>query len=397
MTDRQSYMKKIKLSFFLTLLFFVQNANASGVSVRILTTKVINSFIFSAVSGDYVLYGDGIAIADCDASGIFQMNIEGDSIRLKTFERNIGKYASIKIYAKGADPVFKIRSVIPESRVRSYDGNLEVALFPDKSQMLLINKVDLERYIAGVIESESGTHTSLEYYKLQAILCRTYLLAHLNRHVMEGFEVCDDVHCQAYLSRSATNNIVEAVLDTKGLVVVDNDLNLITAAFYSNCGGQTCNSEDVWATHTTYLKSVKDTFCLHQVHAKWQRIIPLEDWKIYLQLKHKYPVDDSLKLIGATSFSQTNGRAIYFMDKDLKIPLKVIRADFQLKSTYFSIEQRGDSVVFSGRGYGHGVGLCQEGAMRMADLNHSYKDILNFYYKDVHLVDLSALNYFKQE
>ena len=390
-------MKKNKLLYLLFILWFAQSINAANVSVRIFTTKVISSFIFSSVYSDYVLYGDGSLIATCDSSGVFQMNIEGDSIRVKTFERNIGKYASIKIYAKSADPVFKIRSLIPDTKIRTYDGNLEITLHPDKLQLLLINKVDLERYIAGVIESESGTRSSLEYYKLQAILCRTYLLANLNRHVMEGFEVCDDVHCQAYLSRSATNNIVESVLDTKGLVVVDNDLNLITAAFYSNCGGETCNSEDVWATSTTYLKSVKDTFCLFQRHAKWQRVIPMDDWKAYLDLKHKYPVDDSLRLLGATSFSQPNGRAIYFMDKNLKIPLKVIRADFKLKSTYFSIEQRGDSVVFSGRGYGHGVGLCQEGAMRMAILKYSYKDILNFYYRDVHLVDLSALKYFKQE
>jgi len=370
---------------------------SATVSVRIFTTKVINSFIFSSVSENYVLYGDGVAIADCDASGIFQMNIEGDSIHIKTFEKNIGKYASIKMYAKGPDAIFKVKSVIPETKVRTYDGNLEVSLTADRSQLVLVNKVDLERYIAGVIESESGTRSNLEYYKLQAIICRTYLLANLNRHALEGFEVCDDVHCQAYLNKSSHNNIVEAVLDTKGQVIVDNDLNLITAAFYSNCGGQTCNSQDVWATPTTYLKSIKDTFCLRQPHAKWQRIIPLEDWKAYLELKHKYPVDDSLKLSDATSFSQPNGRAIYFMDKDLKIPLKIIRADFKLKSTYFSVEQRGDSVVFNGRGYGHAVGLCQEGAMRMAVLKYSYKDILEFYYKDVHLVDISALNYFKQE
>jgi stage II sporulation protein D len=77
--------------------------------------------------------------------------------------------------------------------------------------------------------------------------------------------------------------------------------------------------------------------------------------------------------------------------------LKTIRADFQLKSTYFSVEQKGDMIVFNGRGYGHGVGLCQEGAMEMARLNYTYKDILNFYYKDVYLVNLNALNYFKQE
>ncbi|MBA3706637.1 MAG: SpoIID/LytB domain-containing protein, partial [Bacteroidetes bacterium] len=343
---------KIKLIYVIIFFTTFQNANAGTVSVRILTTKVVTSFIFSALSGNYTVYGDGIPVADCDASGIFQMDIETDSIRLKTFEKNIGKYRVIKIYAKQPDAIFKIKSVIPEGKVRTYDDNLEIVLFPDKSQLKIINKVDLEKYIAGVIESESGTRSSLEYYKLQAILCRTYLLAHLNRHVMEGFEVCDDVHCQAYLSRTVNYNIVEAVLDTKGLVVVDNELNLITAAFYSNCGGETCNSQDVWATPTTYLKSVKDTFCIRQPHARWERSIPMEDWKAYLQLKHKYPVDDSLKFLGATSFTQTNGRSIFFMDRGLKIPLKIIRADFQLKSTYFSIEPSGDSVIFKGRGYG---------------------------------------------
>ena len=232
---------------------------------------------------------------------------------------------------------------------------------------------------------------------MQSILCRTYLLAHISKHVLEGFQVCDDVHCQAYLSRTTDLEVKKGVNDTKGLVVVDNDLNIITAAFHSNCGGQTVASQDVWAMSTTYLKSVKDTFCLKQPHAHWKRNIPLEDWKAYLQLKHKYPVDDSLKLNDATTFTQPNGRAIYFTDKDLKIPLKIIRADFQLKSTYFSVEQQGEFIIFNGKGYGHGVGLCQEGAMRMADLNYSYKEILNFYYKEVHLVDLSALYYFRQE
>jgi stage II sporulation protein D len=317
---------------------------------------------------------------------------------LKTFEKTIGKFLSLQFLSYDQNSsAFKIKSVIPADKVRMYDGHLEVSIGADKKQLLLINKVDLEQYIAGVVESESGKKSSLEYYKLQSILCRTYLLAHLNRHVLEGFEVCDDVHCQAYLNRTQDETVLKAVAYTKGLVVVDNDLNLITAAFHSNCGGQTCNSQDVWSVSTTYLKSVMDTFCLRQPHATWKRSVPLEDWKAYLQLKHKYPIDDSLNNVTTNTFSQNNGRAIYFVDRDLKIPLKTIRSDFQLKSTYFSVEQQGDQIVFNGRGYGHGVGLCQEGAMRMADLKYTYKDILNFYYKDVHLVDLSALNYFRQE
>ncbi len=386
-----------KYNFILLLLIVSSLVNAASINVRILTTKVIKSFIFSPIIGNYDVYGDGILLTNSDIPGIFQMTIENDSIILKTFEKTIGKYASLKMISKQADGAFKIKSVLPEGKVRTYEDNLSVELTSDKNQFLLINKVEIEKYIAGVVESESGTRTSLEYYKLQSILCRTYLLAHITRHTPEGFQVCDDVHCQAYLSRTSVADVRKGVSETKGLVVVDNDLNLITAAFHSNCGGQTVASQDVWSMSTSYLKSVKDTFCIHQTHANWKRNIPLEDWRAYLQLKHKYPVDDSLKLNDATSFSQPNGRSIYFTDKDLKIPLKTIRADFQLKSTYFSIDQQGEYIYFNGRGYGHGVGLCQEGAMHMAYLNKSYKDILNFYYQNVHLVDLSALSYFRQE
>ncbi len=387
-------MKNILFS----ILFVVSiAANATEVAVRILTTKVVKSFIFSPSAGSYQILGDGVLLTDCDPSGIFQLTVEGDKIQLKTFEKPIGNYTTIKFYASNAEASFKIKTLLPDGKIREYDDNCEVTIATDKIQLQLLNKLELEKYIASVVESEVGKKATVEYYKLQAILSRTYLLSHINRHVLEGFQVCDDVHCQAYLYKSNDLRIESAVYATKGLVVVDNDLNLITAAFHSNCGGQTCNSEDVWSIPTTYLKSVKDTFCLRQNNAYWVRTIPMEDWKTYLQLKHKYPIDDSLKFMDATSFAQANGRAIYFTDKDLKIPLKVIRTDFKLKSTYFSIKQEGDLVKFMGRGYGHGVGLCQEGAMRMAQLNYSYKAILNYYFKDVHLVDLSALNYFKKE
>jgi stage II sporulation protein D len=390
-------MRKIKIYLSLSLLLvFIIHVNASQVTVRIFTTQFVNTFIFSPVGGSYSIYGNGKLI-HCDSTGIYQMSMEGDSIHLKTFEKNIGKYTSIKLIANEPDAAFKLKCVIPQCRLRTYDDNLEVSVATDKKQLLLINKVDIEKYIGGVVESESGKNVSLEYFKLQAILCRTYLLAHLNRHIQEGFAICDDVHCQAYLNKATMADAVKAVSDTKGLVVVDNDLNLITAAFHSNCGGETCNSQDVWAVSTSYLKSVKDTFCLHEPDARWERTISLEDWNNYLQLKHKYPLDDSLKMIGTTSFAQPNGRSIFFKDKDLKIPLKTIRADFKLKSTYFSIEQIGDSIKFNGKGYGHGVGLCQQGAIHMAVLNHPYKEILKYYYKDVHLVDVSSLNYFKQE
>ena len=72
-----------------------------------------------------------------------------------------------------------------------------------------------------------------------------------------------------------------------------------------------------------------------------------------------------------------------------------MRTDLKLRSTQFEIDYINDEVVFTGKGFGHGVGLCQEGAMRMSKLGYSYKDIIHFYYTDVHLIQRRMLWFFK--
>ena len=79
------------------------------------------------------------------------------------------------------------------------------------------------------------------------------------------------------------------------------------------------------------------------------------------------------------------------------VPLEDVRHDWKLNSGYFAIHTIGENVVLEGRGFGHGVGLCQEGAMHMARTGMSYTDILHHYFTDVHLVDLSAIDFFRDE
>jgi stage II sporulation protein D len=74
-----------------------------------------------------------------------------------------------------------------------------------------------------------------------------------------------------------------------------------------------------------------------------------------------------------------------------------VRTDLQLKSTFFTIIPFGDSLIFKGRGFGHGVGMCQEGAMRMAKLGYKHKEVINFYYQKTQLIDLRKLDFFKDE
>jgi stage II sporulation protein D len=122
-----------------------------------------------------------------------------------------------------------------------------------------------------------------------------------------------------------------------------------------------------------------------------------EDWLSYLKLKHNYPVEEPDARDMALNFKQES-RKIFLECSNCKVPLKSIRQDLQLKSTFFSIRPlHKDSVLFLGRGYGHGLGMCQEGAMRMGKLGYNYEQILNYYYQNIMLIDLHKLAFFKDE
>ena len=364
------------------------------VDIRIFSNDKTQSAVISPMIGSYSIYINDMLMSD-RSSDIFQIDILNDQIKVKTLEKEIGTCNTIRFVAKSPNNTLKVKSIGYRSKTSQFEGDLKISIL--NGRLKLINQVNVERYVAGVVESESGLGHTTEYYKVQAILCRTYALSHLRRHEGEGHHLCDEVHCQAYKRGSKNRRINEAVEDTQGLVIVDDDLNLITAAFHSNCGGQTVNSEDVWTLPTSYLKSKKDTFCLKEPHAFWERKVATEDWMSYLSLKYKYPVDHLDGFNNAVSYSQHQGRDIYFENNGMQIPLKTIRSDWHLKSTYFSIVQKKDSVYIRGKGYGHGVGMCQEGAMRMTRLGSAYKDVIHFYYTGVHLVDLTSLEFFRAD
>ena len=229
------------------------------------------------------------------------------------------------------------------------------------------------------------------------MLARTYALAHLYKHQPEGFNLCDQVHCQAFHGKSTQKQILDAVHSTKGEVVVDQDLQLITAAFHSNSGGQTANSEDVWGASTTYLKSVLDTFSLKMPNAYWQKKMPAEEWLSYLKSKHNFPTNKQEAKDLALHFTQ-EFRKVNLEYDNIKIPLKTIRNDLKLKSTFFSVElsEDGNTITLNGRGFGHGIGRCQEGAINMTKSGFDYKQVLNFYYQRIHIIHLRELHFFKE-
>ncbi len=364
------------------------------VTVRIFSQAKIQSFHFSAELGTYSIWSNGNEISNTSKHPIVKISYSNDSIEVRTAETIIGKFKRINISSQDLVKSFKLKLANPDRKQRVYEDNLTVDV--EAGNLKCINEIVLDRYISGVVQAEAGKRSAQEFYKVQAILARTFALSHLQKHGAEGYGLCDYTHCQVYYGKSTEQTIINAVTDTKGKVVVDNELNLIEAAFHSNSGGQTVNSEDVWGKKLPYLRSVKDSFSTKMPNAYWERKMSKEDWFSYLKLKHNYPVQDSNARWLALTFKQ-DSRKSYLEASNIRIPLRSVRTDLQLKSTFFSITPIGDSILFKGRGFGHGVGMCQEGGMRMAKLGYKYPEVINFYYQNTQLIDLHKLNFFKDE
>ncbi len=393
MTD--TFAKSTKISYLKTTPYTEVKYNADEiVNIKIFSQLKVQSLTFSADAGIYSVWANGVEIVNTEKFPLIKFTYSNDSVEVKTFENIIGKFKRVKISSPNFVKSFRLKLILPDRKPRFYEENLIIST--EGGDLKCINEISLDNYIAGVVQAESGRRSFQEFYKVQAILARTFALSHLQKHIAEGFNLCDHTHCQAYFGKTTELDIMKAVTDTKGKVVVDDNLNLIDAAFHSNSGGQTANSEDVWGSRLPYLRSVIDTFSTKMPNAKWERKMAKEDWLSYLKLKHNYPIQDSNARWLALTFKQ-DIRKPYIEANNIKVPLKNVRTDLQLKSTFFSISSQGDSVVFKGKGFGHGVGMCQEGAMRMAKLGYKYPDVINFYYQKTQLIDLHKLSFFKDE
>lgn len=269
------------------------------------------------------------------------------------------------------------------TKTRAYEGDFELSL--RKGQICLINRIELETYLEGVVSSEGGNGHQKAYYQAQAIISRTYALSNAERHQKDGFALCDRVHCQAYLhKRSGTALIDSAVFQTSAIVLLDADNQYFPTFFHANCGGQTCAPQEVWNEQIMGLHSFKDTFCIHTKQATWVKRIPIATWTSYLVENYGFPLQDSTAYALMQNFQSTD-RCAFYLHPVYGIPMRDLREAFKLKSSYFDAEVIGQEIVLHGRGFGHGVGLCQEGAMNMAKQGFTYDQILRFYYSGAHL------------
>jgi stage II sporulation protein D len=235
-----------------------------------------------------------------------------------------------------------------------------------------------------VVKSEGGSGKHVEFYKTQAVIARTYMYKYFYKHSSDRYNLCDNTHCQVFNGLTVDSVITRAARETRGLVIIGPDSSLVISAFHSNCGGETSPAEYVWLSPRPYLKRVVDQYCISSRNAAWQKTIPLQEWKEYLVKKGLHCNPDEIIVRNSECLS----RVLYYHHDSLEIPMSQVRNDLGLRSAFFSLTVVGNQVVIKGRGYGHGVGLCQEGAMVMAARGHDFRQIIGFYYPNTRVTGI---------
>ena len=393
MIRRISGIRSVGIRLAMTQILIVLSATISSGQVRInlFASQQLRSALFKVTAGRYELTPYPGTQLVLDTGDIVILALFDNTVAIRT--RNSEGFRCDSLTLKGiSGSRFSVRPEGNGAR-RLYSGDLEC--LPDLGRLVLINTCDIEEYVAGVVMAEGGSARNIEYLKSQALLVRSYLYKYSDRHKLDRYNLCDNTHCQVFNGIINNKLVRQAALSTKGLVVLGSDSVLINSAFHSNCGGETSVPEDVWISGGNYLKKVTDPYCGAMTNARWTKTIPLAQWKEYLMRSGFTPGSDDPAVY---NFSQPT-RAADYRAGAFSLPFTKIRNDLNLRSSFFSVVVDHDRVILKGRGYGHGVGLCQEGAMIMASKGFKYDQIIDFYFSDVIITDVknikNGINTFK--
>lgn len=313
-----------------------------------------------------------------------------------------------------------------QQETQTFQGSLILRIID--GEMHAINRIAIEDYLTSVIASEMSGTSSLELLKAHAVISRSWLLAQLgappttptekdpfirwyDRESHTHFDVCADDHCQRYqgVSRKVTAKVHEAIRATRG-IVLSYDNEVCDARFSKCCGGTTELYESCWdATPHPYLSVVDDPFCntddpkiLSEVLNHYDQSTDFYHWRIeysqkqlseLIQRRSGYDYGDIIDLIpiergpsGRIIRLQIIGtKATHIIGKELEIRRTL--SETHLYSSAFEVEKSDDTFILSGKGWGHGVGLCQIGAAVMGAKGYNYQEILHHYYPEATLTE----------
>jgi len=285
---------------------------------------------------------------------------------------------------------------------QKYKGDIHILLAPDKS-CDVVNEIDMESYIATLLSKEMNATWPAEALKAQAVAARTYALHKMELQKYQKNEKGDFYFDLESSEKNQVSGVysdlkettIEAAKETRGEILLTPSGKLAPVFFHASCGGKTLRPDQVWGNFVEGYRSVECPFC--QGHGGkergWSNFIDLNRFEGFL----KWASDRSIIKISRKKIERANSYQVaqdqvrsslvrLYIEGDLVvIPKTTFRRYFGrelVASNYFTMKAQRSGVIISGHGLGHGVGMCQMGALELAQRGWSYRRILAYYFPE---------------
>lgn len=321
-----------------------------------------------------------------------------ETLRIRRFQKEGRSYWLIGETAPSRSRVISDEFVVIEGQnlhANAQELPKKILLSPSGFRKIdVVGLLPLEEYVVGVLASEMPLNWPMETLKAQAVAARSYALAVIKERKNKAYHlessVLDQVFRHVLLedeNDTLTRKAALAVKATRGVTLQTNQGRVLKAFYHSDCGGHTVSAKDVWKYGVNSGEAVDDS-CPTNPKASWEMKIGKED--LYARLKKYLNLQKSPLRISALDFLPIPGDERI---KDVRVAFndgenRLINAnDFRslmgfqdLRSTLFHVTETGQEMTFKGRGFGHGVGLCQWGSRILGQQGKKYQEILMHYY-----------------
>ncbi|MDU1643548.1 SpoIID/LytB domain-containing protein [Peptoniphilus harei] len=288
------------------------------------------------------------------------INLNGKNFNLNNFPQN------------GAFLISSDSPIYVDKIKRNYGGAISFRV--NNKKLDIVNRVDMDEYLKGVLPKEMSPSFPMESLKAQALCSRSFAINNYNKFIKNGYNLDDTTRSQVYYGKDVEEKTTnKAVEETIGQVI-KYDGKVAETIFCASSGGYTVASSEAWGGNSVpYLISKEDPYSVHP----WKYELKNSDLK-KLNLSDVFSVSldyNNSNRVNNLTFSTSKG--------DVKIKATDFRnkiGNTIIKSTLFDVNVIGNKVFVSGKGYGHGVGMSQYGAVEMAKKGSNYKDIIEFYF-----------------
>lgn len=328
--------------------------------------------------------GSANRIASFDRTDAITIQIAGSQLSLVSAS-GAPAAAGTSVTIAPADEPATIAIDSPGLQSRRYRGRIEISL--RAAALQVINVIDLEDYLPGVLVGEMPSSFPEEALKSQAVAARCYTLCARQKHNSAGFDLCDSVHCQVFDGcLHETAKAANAVAATRGQVLRYKG-KIASVMYHGDCGGATQCYSDVYRSGSyPYLCGVAEPSGVP--YSTWEKSYKPAELAAKLQAAGIKEADGLQKL--AVTKTSASGRAIEVVITGATSAvaisgarLRMILGTGTMRSTLFAVETEADgTITFKGKGHGHGIGMSQVGAKALAEapFNYTYAQILDHYF-----------------